>query len=157
TLAAIAAVSVWYLLAPKHTGFAKLHVAFNKPSFDNRPQNQNDFKTYLQTTAGKIMSRPVITAALKRDEVRRLGLENRVPDPILYIEEDLKVEFKENSELLTIMFASDDAQVATTVANAIKEAYMDEFNYVERNLRLRNVTELEKAHSESVESVKTKK
>src|SRR5204862_3198679 len=90
-LAAITAGAAWYLLAPKPTGFAKLHVAFVKPNFDERAQNQNDFKTYLQTVAGKIMSRPVITAALKRDEVRRLGLENRVPDPIIYLEDNLKV------------------------------------------------------------------
>ena len=40
----------------------------------------------------------MIWSALKREEVKRLNLDAREPDPVSYIEEELKTEFKDNSE-----------------------------------------------------------
>src|SRR5262249_14428215 len=67
------------------------------------------------------------------------------PDPVAFIEEELKVEFKENSELLTILMSSYDPAVATAIANAIKAAYIDLIVYAQRNERGRKGSELEKA------------
>ena len=158
TLASIAAIGMWFLLTPRATAFAKIQVAFSQQQFFPTAQAaQNDFKTYLQTTAGRITSRPVIWAALKRDEVKLLRLEAGDPDPVQTIEEDLTVEFKENSEILTIQFKHADPVVATTVANAIKDAYFDDFVYAERENRARRVNELEKAQAEANQSITTKK
>jgi capsular exopolysaccharide synthesis family protein len=157
-LASLAAVGVWCLLTPPATAFARLKVAYADPViFRDAQSAQNDFKTYLTSTAGQIKSRPVIWAALKRDEVKRLGLENTEADPVQAIEDDLDVEVKDNSELLTITYKNADPNVAKVVANAIKEAYLEEFVFRERDSRARRVSELEKALAEAVEQISNKK
>lgn len=159
TLGAGVFVGMWYLLTPKNVAFAQIKVAYYDPRMwaDRIEGNQGDFKTYLQTTAGEIMSRRVIAAALKRDEVKRVSLDYGDVDPAQAVVDDLKVEFKDNSELLTLLFTHTDPTTATTVANAIKEAYMEDIVYAKRNDRARKVTELEKVYGEAVEGLKTKK
>jgi capsular exopolysaccharide synthesis family protein len=159
TLAAVSAVATWYLLTPKNVAVAKLHVAALPPTVggklgENAP---NDFKTFMQTAAGQIMSRPVIAAALRSDAVKRLGLDRLETDPTTYVEEELKVDFKENSELLNISMSSYDPNVAVTVANAIKDAYMEEIYYNQQKAQVARVTELEKAFNEQRESLMRKK
>ena len=60
-----------------------MRVAYDPPRLLNAEQGpgQSLFSNYLRTQAAQVKSRPVIAAALKRDEVKRLGLENRWPDP----------------------------------------------------------------------------
>src|SRR5262249_10921720 len=102
-------------------------------------------------------SRPVIMAALKRDEVRRLNLEAREPDPAAYLEEGLTVDFKDNSELLTIKMSSTDPAVATAVANAVKQAFLDDVHYARRTQRIKDITELDKAFNEASDALEGKK
>ena len=157
-LGTIAAVGMWVLLTPKHVAFAKIQVLFDKPSF-LKTAGPNDFKTLLQTTAGRITGRPVIWAALKRDEVRRLGLlDGQDPDTVVQaIEEDLKAEFKDHLEILTIQYSHHDPNVATVIANAIKEAYMEEYVYADGKRRAARVTELERAVSDKSGEISTKR
>lgn len=159
TLGAIASVAMWFLLTPKNVAFAQIKVAYYEPGMwpDRNAGNPGDFKTYLQTTAGEIMSRRVIAGALNRDEVKRLHLTFGDQNPSQAVSEDLRVEFKENSELLTIFYTHAEATAATTVANAVMEAFMEDIVYAKRNERARKVTELEKIYGEAVESLKTKK
>lgn len=159
TLAVIAGVSVWYLLTPKNTAFAQLQVSFETPAIIHEGYTgPSDFKTTLITTAGQLMSPTIIASALKRDEVKRLGLDQKEVNPVQAIAEDLKVDTKENSELLTILFSHHDPQVALTVVNGIKDAYMEDVvANSKRNERSRKVTELEKVYATAVEGLKTKK
>jgi len=156
TLGLLTACACWFALKPRYTGFSQISVSWADPSIIE-PLKPGDFKIYLQTTAGKIASRKVISAALRRDEVKRINLLYTDPDPTQSIQDDLRVEFKENSELMTIYFTHSDPVVARTVANAIKEAFMEEVVYVERNARTSKVNELEKFHSEAVKQLETKK
>ncbi len=161
SLSAIAAAAMWFLLAPQASAFAKLQVALSEKNVlpGGHPPN-NDHKTVLQTTAGQIKSRPVIQAALKRDEVKKLGLESQGADPLQAvetIEDGLTVEWKEHSELLTIVYKHPDPHVATVVANGIKEAYYDEFVVARDKARSRKISELEKALGEANQGVNLKK
>jgi capsular exopolysaccharide synthesis family protein len=157
TLAAIAAVTVWFVLMPRNVAFTRLQIAaFQAPILGNHAPVVNDFKTYMQTAANQITSRPVIMAALKRDEVKRLGLAPEEMDP-LQIEDDLKTEFKEYSEYLTLMYSHTDPKVAVTLTNAIKDSYLDEVVYAEQKRRTARVTELEKLYNEKLDALKNKK
>jgi capsular exopolysaccharide synthesis family protein len=118
---------------------------------------QNDFKTILQTTVNHLSSRPVIWAALKRDEVKRLALDSLDPDPVQMIEDDLKVESKENSELLTVLYAHSDPVIAKTVAQGIKEAYLSGWVRTEQERRAETVSKLGKALDTTVDSVTNKR
>jgi capsular exopolysaccharide synthesis family protein len=160
TLATVAGLTAWFLLSPKYTAFATLKVAYTPPVVGLvKPDGvtRADFGTYMRTQAAQLKSRPVIWAALKRDEVKRLNLEAREKDPVAFIEEELKVDFTENSELLTVLMNSSDPQVSLVVANAIKEAYMDEIVYRENQDRVKRVADLEKVYADAQATAKTKK
>src|SRR5262249_29152537 len=116
TLAILAALAAWFLMSPKYIAFAKVRVAFEQPSFQNQPGGHGDFLTYLKTQANLIMSRPVVSSALRRDEIKRLNLEAMTgKDPAQFIEDELKVEFQDNQELLTITLGANDPQVSQAI------------------------------------------
>jgi capsular exopolysaccharide synthesis family protein len=159
TLAAIAAAAAWYLMSPKFTAFARIQVYYERPRMGDRPGGGSaaDFRTYLKTQAQRIISRPVIWATLKRDDVKRLGLDTLVNDPAAYIEEELKVEQHEDSEIMTVTLSSFDPTVATTLVKGIVASYMDEVVYAEERARTKRVGDLDKGLNEGIESLKTKK
>jgi capsular exopolysaccharide synthesis family protein len=158
TLAALAAVSVWFLLAPRNTSFATLRVLYLDPEIMKGTQTGIiDFNTTLQTTAHEVISTRVIAEALKRDEVKNLHLELTEVNPVQAILDDLKAEFKPNSELLTILFMHADPKVATTVANAIKNAYLATIVADKLQDRKNKYTVIKKAYGEVQESIKLKK
>ncbi|MFO0881175.1 MAG: polysaccharide biosynthesis tyrosine autokinase [Gemmataceae bacterium] len=158
TLGVIAGIAAWYALVPKFTAFAQLQVGYARDSIlSSSNASTGDFKTFLKTTADEVMSRRVIASALKRDEVKRLGLDGGAVDTAQAISEELRVEFKENSELLTILYAHPDPQVSLAVVNGIKEAYLEDIVYAKQGERNRKVTELEKVYADSVDALKRKK
>jgi polysaccharide biosynthesis transport protein len=158
TLAAITAVSVWFLLTPKNTAFAVLRVLVLDPEImRGTTAGVVDFNTTLQTTAQEVISTRVIAEALKRDEVKRLHLEVGFVNPVQSISEDLKYEIKPNSELLTILYMHPDPQVATTVANAIKNAYLEKIVYEKKLERDSKVTKILAAYDAAMEGIRLKK
>jgi capsular exopolysaccharide synthesis family protein len=158
-LALVAAVAAWTLLTPRYTAFSQFKVSYDIPNliFQEKGSGGNVFSTYLRTQAAQVKSRPVIAAALKRDDVRRLNLDTRYPDPAQWIEEELKVEFQEPSEILTLLLNGADPSEAVTLVKAITAAYMDEIVYAEQRGRVARVAELEKVYNETLESHKQKK
>jgi capsular exopolysaccharide synthesis family protein len=157
TLATIAAVTVWIVLTPKNTASARLQIAaYQLPILGNAAPVVNDFKTYMQTASAAITSREVITSALKRDEVKNLGLTQAEMDPQL-VEEDLKTEFKDYNEFLTVMYSHHDPKAAIAITNAIIQSYLEEVYEYEKNRRTDQVTKLEKLYNEKNDQVKRKK
>ena len=158
TLAAIAGVAVWYLMTPKYTAFAYIRVLSVPPNIliQEDKGGGSSFQTYLRAQASQFKSRNVIQAALKRDEMRRLNLEADHTDPVLYIEEELKVDIQEGSEFMTPKMACNDPTEATTIVKALTAAYMDEIVYAEQRARTARVAELDKAYNEALDSLKTK-
>jgi capsular exopolysaccharide synthesis family protein len=157
-LALVAGGAAYAGLEPKPVAFAKVRVAYTHESiFKESGGSPTDFRAYLQTAAAQITSRPVIVSALKREEVKRLNLEQFGPDPVEFVEENLKVEFKEPSELLTITFTCSDPHVATVVTNAVKDSYLDDIVYAESQGRLKRFNELEKARDAAKDNLATTK
>ena len=156
TLAILAALAAWFLLSPKYIGFGRVRVAFDTPSpLGNAAATRGDFLTYLKTQAAHLMSRPVISSALKRDEVKRLNLEARTgDDPAQYIEKELKVEFQDNQELVTVTMSSDDPQVSLAIVKAVIDSYLDDIVYAERQARVTQVTELDKVLTTATTTLK---
>jgi capsular exopolysaccharide synthesis family protein len=158
TLAALAAAAAWFLMSPKYTAFARIQVAYEKPRLGrDMGGSVSDFRTYLKTQAQRLTSRPVIWATLKRDDVKRLGLDGQVNDPAAYIEEELKVEQHEDSEIITVLMSSFDPTIATTTLKGVVASYMDEVVYAEERARTKRVGELDKGLNEAIEGLKTKK
>jgi capsular exopolysaccharide synthesis family protein len=157
-LGALAAGAAWFLLTPKFTAFAQVRIASYVPKLTPGKENeQSAFGVYIRSQAALIRSRPVVQAALRKDEVKRLALENIYPEPASYIEEELKVEFQEASEFLTLTLPNAESHIAVTVLKAIVASYLDYIEYTEKQGRIQAVTELQKVYDESNANLKTKK
>jgi capsular exopolysaccharide synthesis family protein len=151
TLAAIAGIAAWFAMSPDHTAFARVQIAYQDLPVLGNPAMGGSFITYLRTQAGQIMSRRVLWPALKSDEVKRLNLDAQAADPVSYVEERLRVDFQENSELVTVLFSHPDPAVATTLLKAIMKAYKEEIVDLEERSRAAKVSTLLKTYDEQVE------
>jgi capsular exopolysaccharide synthesis family protein len=158
-LAAVSGLAAWYFMSPKYTAFATVRVNSDRPSIQDLPYNPNSasFNTFIRSQAALLRSRPVIHAALKRDDVKKLNLAVSHPDLASFLEDELKVEMSDNNEFLTLTFSYPDSTVATTVVKAVSESYMDQTGYGERNGRAEKVAELEKAYSQMLTGLTNKK
>lgn len=157
TLAILAALAAWFLLPPKYIASGRVRVAFDVPSIDKKPGGRGDFLTYLKTQAAHLTSRRVISEALKKDELKSLHLEARTgKDPAQYLEEELKVEFQDNQELVTVLMSSPDPQVSRAVVKAIIESYLDVIVYAEKEERIRRVADMNTVLSQASAALKQK-
>jgi capsular exopolysaccharide synthesis family protein len=154
-LAAVAALAAWYLMSPKYTAFARVRVLYDPRILQGGAPS--DFRTYIRTQAQQLYNRNVISAALKSDAVKRLNLEAVLTDPAQYIDEELKVEHPDDSEIITASLACFDPTISVTLLKAITDAYMDQIVYAEDRVKARKVTALEKAYSDALQALKVKK
>lgn len=147
TLAIVAVLGAWFLLSPKYIAFGRIRVAFESPRIGDNPSgNHGDFLTYLKTQSAQLMSRPVISAALKKEEVKALNLEALTGmDPAQYIEQEMKVEFQENQEIVTILMSAANPQVSLAIVKAVIDSYMDDVVYAEQTVRRKKVAEMNTA------------
>jgi capsular exopolysaccharide synthesis family protein len=156
-LALLAAAAAWFLLSPKYTAFTQFHVdAMQQLTFGSKDARY-DYPVYIRTLAAKLTSRPVIMQALKSDEVKRLDLEARVPDPALYLAEMLKTEFNDQTEFLTLTMDSNDAAEAVAIVKAESAAFMDQIVYAETRNKAQRLADLEKIYGETSEDLRKKK
>jgi polysaccharide biosynthesis transport protein len=156
TLAGITAVAAWFLLAPDPTAFAQFRVSSIQYEVFKDNAGQVPFPTYMKTLAAQLKSRPVIMAALQRDEVKRLNLEGLTSDPAVYLEEKLKVDFQEGNELLTLQMTGGEPSDALTIVKAITASFMDQVVYSDQRARTLRFTELDTIFNQTSERLKTK-
>jgi polysaccharide biosynthesis transport protein len=161
TLAAIAAIAVWYLMTPDYTAFAQIRVLSGQPVVDpanaDRSGSQSSFMTYLRSQATQYKSHQVIQAALQRDEVKKLNLEANYTNPMFYIDEKLKVEILDGSEFMTPRMTGPDQNEVSTIIKAMTAAYMSVIVYAEDKTRRASHAQLEKAYNEAVAHLDEKK
>jgi capsular exopolysaccharide synthesis family protein len=157
--AAVVAAVAWLLLPPKYTVTAQLHVAsspyyvlYRDPDATGR-----EFATYLKTQLGRIKSRFVLNAALKKDTVQGLDLVRQQSEPLMWLENELLAETQENSEFFTLSMIGTDAAAETAIVNAVVQAYIDEIITMELKRKSQRVAELEKFFTQVNEKIRLKK
>ncbi|HEV3204941.1 MAG TPA: hypothetical protein VGY77_11180, partial [Gemmataceae bacterium] len=157
-VATVTALAAWFLLTPKNIVVAQIQFASKIPSlFRDSPSGQSDFLTYLRTQSARIKHPIVLTEALKRDDVKRLSLVNQQPEPLLWLGDDLKVEFQEGSEIVKISMAGEEAEELKILINAIVGAFLKEINDVETKQQTELVAKLEKIYNHGRENLRTKR
>lgn len=156
-LGGAAAVGAWYGLTPPHTATAQVHISFVRPRVGSDPvESQREFAVFQKLQANQIKSRAVLTEAIKRDEMRAYVLEYAGPDPILWLQDELKVEFQEGSEVMTLSMSGRDPSKVVTVLNAILAAYMQVVVDKEKDQRSRRLEDLEKIVTENSDALQKK-
>jgi capsular exopolysaccharide synthesis family protein len=155
-VAGAAAAGAWFLIPPRFTAFALVHIASNQPwKVFPTPESRNDFSTYVRTQAAQIKSRYVLQAALNSEEVRKLNLYEREADPLVWLEDEIKVECKEGSEIVMISMTGPTPQELLALVNAVEKAYLHEVESGEKKRRAERVRELDGLYLTSREKLRS--
>jgi hypothetical protein len=121
------------------------------------PSSPDDFAAFRRNVAAAVRSRPVLLGALKRDEVKRLDLGKAMPDPLSWLEANLRVDFQNDSDLLRVGLDGYDAAILVPLVKAVVASYLEEIESTHRQAQMHRFTELEKAYAEQRETLKRKK
>jgi polysaccharide biosynthesis transport protein len=160
TLAAAAATGAWFLLSAKYTAFAQLRIASNQPSvvFPNaNPDGRSDFSLYQRTQMAAIKNRYVLNAALKRDDVKQLRSVHEQVEPITWLEDELKVEVPEGSEIINVKMSGPEPAELVTLVNAVTQVYLQEVVNAERKQRSDRLAELDDIYNKAREKLRVKR
>jgi len=154
-----AAAAVYFLMSPKYTAFSQVHVSSNIPTImrDAADAGRGQFNTYRKTQAARMKSRFVLTAALKREEVKNLAVVRDQPDPIVWLEEELRTETPEESEYTSLTMSGIDPEALVKIVSAVTNAYLQEVNQEEPRLRSQRLAELEDILTKANQKLKQKK
>ncbi len=125
--------------------------------FDTNSTGSSARDNYMKSQAAAFKSRRVILAALRQDEVKRLGLEARYPDAVDWIETQIKTEFADGSDLLTITLNAADPTDATTVLKNLTNSYMDEVVYAEQTAKAARLADVEKIYTDAGSNLNRKR
>ncbi len=156
-LAGIVGAAAWFLLSPKYTTFALVRVAASKPTLlsgAESTESRTEFLTLQRTHAAHLKSRFVLSAALKRPEVQRLEIIQQQPDPLAWLEEELRVDYNENSELLNVNMIGPNPQEMIPILNAVTQSYQKEVVDQERKALGDKVRQLEALESNTKEQMR---
>jgi capsular exopolysaccharide synthesis family protein len=160
-LGGAAGAAAWFGLAAKYTAFAQLRVAAVTPylvfSSATNPEGRSDFSTYQRTQAAAVKNRYVLNAALKRDDVRNLAAVRQQGEPITWLEDELKVELQEGSEIVNVKMSGAEAGDLVTLVNAVTQSYLQEVVNAERKQRSDRLAELDDVYTKSKEKLRLKR
>ena len=156
----LAGAGAWFAIQPKYTAVALVHVATQHGQLVFKTADRStlsDFDVYKNTQQGILTSRFVLTAALRKPDVAKLGVVQRELDPIDWLQRELKVKFPLDAEIMRISLTTDDPKEASILVNAVVAAYMDEVVDDEEGQRSANLSELDTIYSEKETEVRKKR
>lgn len=120
------------LLRPKvFTATAQLHVARHPPMILDMPpfrvrESDSEFAIVQQRQLAFVKSRIVLNIALRNPKVQGLALLRDQPDPMGWLENEIKVDFHAGPEILSISLSGQDPEQLTLLVDAIAQAYLIE-------------------------------
>ncbi|VTS08816.1 tyrosine-protein kinase domain-containing protein [Tuwongella immobilis] len=146
-----------YTLIPaKYTTYAMIRVALVPPSvsgFQNEEAARNDFLTCLKTQTQLIKSHFVLNAAIRDPAIAELPMIRSQVDPVAFLQDEVRVEYTDNSEIIKIILSGDNASEITKIVNSIQDAYFREVVDEEGNRKKNRLVELENLKHQTQESL----
>ncbi len=143
-VASACAMLLWLLVPVKYEAFVTIRVRRNQQQMlrdkFQRSQHPQDFEIEKQTQAALLKSPFVINAALRDEGINQMPLVRDEPwlwmgerdNKVAWLEKELKVQFAEGSEVLTLSMRERYPDQLKKLLNAVTDAYMNEIVYAER-------------------------
>lgn len=127
--ASLVIAGLFLLVAPRsYTSFAELYIVqgqrqvIGQSSVDSGDVESND--DYLATQCKLITSTPVLALALAQDGISDLGILRDVPDRIDYLQKNIVADVVKHSELISVSLEARNPVEASTMVNAVVQAYI---------------------------------
>ncbi|MFV2068739.1 MAG: polysaccharide biosynthesis tyrosine autokinase [Pirellulales bacterium] len=131
---------VWFLVPSQSTAVALLKVSSVQPkiAFDVEAQADADFDTFRQTQLAMMTSNFVLNPALQDQKIAQLpSVRSAEPDPIAWLQDELRVSFLNDSEVMQVSLELESAEEAEKLVNAVVKAYLDDVVEKERQIKRR--------------------
>src|SRR5262249_15804123 len=122
--------------------------------YDEKTGSRVEFNTYLRSQVSQLRSRFVLSAALNSEPVKKMSLDSQYADPLVWLEEELKIEFQPDSEFINIILSAGSQEEAQFIVNAITSAYIREIVDKERTKHTEAISKLDKASTEAGEELR---
>jgi len=158
------AMAVWFIWGNEYYASALLRVAtsekplvFRTAEIEGSRFTPDAYDIY-KLTQGELIKTPfVFNAALKDPNVDRLVTKYENENKISWLEEEIRVGFPGQAEIMEVGLRLNSAENAAEIVNAVVQAYLDEVVEKEKNLRRTRLTELEQAQKSVEEKVRRKR
>ncbi|MFO0425463.1 MAG: tyrosine-protein kinase family protein [Planctomyces sp.] len=154
--ALLAAAVVWEVVPAKYESYAMLKIQQYEQvlSFDTK-ERHTEFLTYRDTQKGFLRSRGVLTAALRNPEVADCRTLRSVEHPVDWLMKQIIVDEEISPEFLRIGLAGEYPKDLAMIVNAVKDSYLNEVVYNERNEKIERLRQLEESFNEVDKRVRT--
>lgn len=159
-LAAVVTVAAaWYVLPPKFIASATIMISSRQQNGLDRTPDRQEHWTAIKTSADRIRSKDIILKMLNTDGIRNLRSIRKHPDAVTalaWVEENLKVEFKENSELINIMLSGEDPDDLRAIVSALTRSFMDVVTKEDKRVKADRLQRYERMQAEAKEKLREK-
>jgi capsular exopolysaccharide synthesis family protein len=160
-LAGAVGAAAWFLFPIRYTAYSQLRIAMTPPWLVVRnadtSEGRGEFLTYQRTQVAWIKNYFVLGAALQREEVKNLQMVREQPEPLTWLAEELKVDFQEGSEIVTVSIMGKDPAEAVTLVKAVTQTYLEKIVNMERESRRARLAELNDIYEKSVEKLRAQR
>jgi capsular exopolysaccharide synthesis family protein len=154
-----AALAFFLIPAKEYTARALLRVFQTPPKMvfetSEGSYNLTEFKTYKETQTSLIRSPLVIQAALRDPGVAASPSLAKEIDPVQWLQKAINVRF--DGEIMEISISTADPNEAKTLVQAIRDAYMKEVVYLEKQKRMERFNNLKDINDKQASALRTKK
>ncbi len=106
-------------------------------------EREAEFLTYRDSQINFLKSRPVLTSAMRVEGVKETRMMRDIKYPVEFLEQELIVDFDYSAEFIRISLEGEYPEDIATVVNAVKDVYLDEVVYNERNQKINGLRTLE--------------
>jgi capsular exopolysaccharide synthesis family protein len=118
---------------------------------------RGNFEVFQRSQAVLIKSRPVLSVALNKDEVKLTRFIREQMDPVAWLESEIKVDFPA-PEVLRISLQGRQPADLGILVNAVTDVYIDRFantDYKQLQDKLKRLEQLQKGYEERIQTRKT--
>jgi succinoglycan biosynthesis transport protein ExoP len=140
------AAAVWvFLPPPKPSAAAKLIMDMDPERvLYQHPEAAVNFLNYQATQIALLKSRLVLNAALRDPKVAALPIVRNSPDPVQWLEREIRVEPTNSLEIVRITLSGDNGQEVKTIVDAVVAAYLNEVVDKQKKRRRDRLDELKR-------------
>jgi hypothetical protein len=137
---------------------AEVFISRHRPRVIGDPEIEpaEVFEIYRQTQGRMVKSQFVLSAVLRNPAIANLELLKEQPQPFKFLEERLEVDFPA-TEFMRISFDGARSPDAAKIVNAVVTEYLNEVVNSENNARNKRLADLERAHRELSEQLRTRR
>lgn len=154
--AGLAGTAVYFLVTPRYTAAAQVQIR-STGGWNQREMSRSEYNILRKTEASRMKSRLVLINALKRDEVKNLPLVQQQPDPLIWLDDELKSDVPEDSEITTLSMMGTDPETIVKIVQAVYQAYLHEVTTEEPQMKQKRLAELNDILSKKNQNLKQKR